>query len=601
MTSDISVAIIVKNEEAVIERCLDSVSKFADEVIVVDTGSTDKTMELARKHTPHVYASERFKQDTPADEFQFGVAKNEAIRRCTKRWVIWWDADDVADDESAALIREIAQGEDALVSFLLVGSDCQFEHKRMFPRGKGVWFDESHACHEYLVNNGLPLVKRLDVKVRHKPLKGGGASCRRNRRLLEKDYCERGKKDQRTLFYLADAYKGCGQFKKALTFYKKYLEVSKWHEERAMAYLYRGRCFFKLKRWRKACREALSSMVEDSRFAEPLCLLGDCHFEMGYFKMAMHWYEMAQEMSVPQDAVLFVERSRYNSYPKDKAARCREKLGIESIELSGKEANKILQEVQGRRQQDVAGPARDIVVRSPDTLSDAAMATAALTVYLTRHPGSDIKVCDVGDYAALYEGIFGVETTTDFCEGAIEFQCPDDMRDKHKVEWFSRCLGVMSDDCPVPNIVLSKEEGMMQTPSGCVVVQTCSDIFQSSRGVDFWREVVLHLQEYGKTVVQVDDGCEPLPHVTEFLDNRQLGRVKAFVAASSLVVGSAGWCTQMAAAFGKPSVVLWEGSSPAFEGYNVQTNVMDDGKDTTLTALLNEVDRVASKCKIGAV
>ena len=51
----ISACMIVKNEEKVLERCLKSLHNLVDELIVVDTGSTDHTKEIARKYTEHVY------------------------------------------------------------------------------------------------------------------------------------------------------------------------------------------------------------------------------------------------------------------------------------------------------------------------------------------------------------------------------------------------------------------------------------------------------------------------------------------------------------------------------------------------------------------
>lgn len=80
----LSVIIITKNEARNIRECLESV-KWADEIIVVDSGSTDDTVAICREFTPHVYI-----QDWPG----FGIQKNRALGYATKDWVLSLDADE---------------------------------------------------------------------------------------------------------------------------------------------------------------------------------------------------------------------------------------------------------------------------------------------------------------------------------------------------------------------------------------------------------------------------------------------------------------------------------------------------------------------------
>ena len=70
----ISVCLIVKDEELVIERCLCCVQKFADEIIVVDTGSKDRTKELAKKFTDKVFDFEWDDDFSKARNFSFSKA-----------------------------------------------------------------------------------------------------------------------------------------------------------------------------------------------------------------------------------------------------------------------------------------------------------------------------------------------------------------------------------------------------------------------------------------------------------------------------------------------------------------------------------------------
>mgnify|MGYP001221464644 CR=1 FL=1 len=80
----LSVVIIAKNEQASIRRCLESV-KWADEIIVLDSGSTDDTVSICREYTDHVHQT-----DWPG----FGPQKNRALERASGDWVLSLDADE---------------------------------------------------------------------------------------------------------------------------------------------------------------------------------------------------------------------------------------------------------------------------------------------------------------------------------------------------------------------------------------------------------------------------------------------------------------------------------------------------------------------------
>lgn len=88
----ISLCMIVKNEERVLARCLDSLCGLMDEIIIVDTGSTDSTIDIARKYTDNIY------------NFQwvddFSAARNFSFSKATKDYIYVADADEVLDEEN---------------------------------------------------------------------------------------------------------------------------------------------------------------------------------------------------------------------------------------------------------------------------------------------------------------------------------------------------------------------------------------------------------------------------------------------------------------------------------------------------------------------
>lgn len=82
----LSIAMIVKNEENNLERCLKSVQSIADEIIIVDTGSTDKTIEIAKKFTNKIY-------EQPW-EGNFSKHRNYSLSLCQSEWIFQIDADE---------------------------------------------------------------------------------------------------------------------------------------------------------------------------------------------------------------------------------------------------------------------------------------------------------------------------------------------------------------------------------------------------------------------------------------------------------------------------------------------------------------------------
>ncbi|RED57597.1 glycosyltransferase family 2 protein [Cohnella lupini] len=98
MTKLISVCMIVKNEEAVLNRCLQSISALVDEIIVVDTGSSDATKAIALKFTNHVYDFVWIND--------FSAARNEALKYATGRFILTLDADEYMDEANLSLLRD---------------------------------------------------------------------------------------------------------------------------------------------------------------------------------------------------------------------------------------------------------------------------------------------------------------------------------------------------------------------------------------------------------------------------------------------------------------------------------------------------------------
>ena len=99
----ISLCLIVKDEAANLPRCLDSAAAIVDEIVVVDTGSTDATVDIAAAHNARVFSI-----DWPND---FAAARNVSLSHATGDWVLVLDADEVLDGEVGQQLQQIDRGQ----------------------------------------------------------------------------------------------------------------------------------------------------------------------------------------------------------------------------------------------------------------------------------------------------------------------------------------------------------------------------------------------------------------------------------------------------------------------------------------------------------
>lgn len=140
----ISLCMIVKDEEQCLARCLDSVKDVADEIIIVDTGSKDNTVNIAKSYTEHVYHFQWIND--------FAAARNESIKHATGKWVLVLDADEYLEPKAGQTLREFLQKEEpdghiiysmSVLSFLgKAGSTGVNEAlvSRVFPNHLGVCY-----------------------------------------------------------------------------------------------------------------------------------------------------------------------------------------------------------------------------------------------------------------------------------------------------------------------------------------------------------------------------------------------------------------------------------------------------------------------------
>ncbi len=134
--ASVTLCMIARNEGHQLADCLGPVAKLFDETIVVDTGSTDDTREVARRYTPHVF------DFAWCDDFS--AARNESLRHATGEWIFWLDADDRLSMENAEKLGRLFDGLNNQPAVYLIETLCRTQgsnelervltHPRLFRR-----------------------------------------------------------------------------------------------------------------------------------------------------------------------------------------------------------------------------------------------------------------------------------------------------------------------------------------------------------------------------------------------------------------------------------------------------------------------------------
>ena len=175
----ISLCMIVKNEEAILARCLNSVADLVEEIIIVDTGSTDRTKEIAAKYTDKIYDFEWIDD--------FSAARNFSFSKATQEYIYTADADEVINEENREKFRILKENilpEIELVQMkygnqLSFGTVYNFDEEyrpKLFKRLREFVWEE--AIHETI--RTFPVVYDSDIVITHLPTSPHGGRDLKN-------------------------------------------------------------------------------------------------------------------------------------------------------------------------------------------------------------------------------------------------------------------------------------------------------------------------------------------------------------------------------------------------------------------------------------
>jgi hypothetical protein len=315
---------IVKDEEDVLAQCLTSVKGVADEIVIVDTGSADRTKEIAAKFTNKVYDFDWIDDFSAARNFSFSLA--------TADYILWLDADDVLLPEDRikfeALKKNIPPDVGAVMMKYNTGFDAQgnvtFSYYRERLTKRALNFQWREPVHEYLDGWG----KRInsDICVTHAKPRGrpGG----RNIEIYEKLLAEGRTLSARGQYYYARELKDTQRYGDAAKWFARFLDSGKgWIEDNIAACGELAKCRLA----ENKPEEALAAMLRGFRYdvprAELCCQIGYYFKELGNYGQAAFWFELVLTLKIDDTNWGFQQEDCKGYIPCVELAVCYDKLG----------------------------------------------------------------------------------------------------------------------------------------------------------------------------------------------------------------------------------------------------------------------------------
>lgn len=346
MASRVAVNIIARDEEKTIGQTIASIIPNVDQVYVLDTGSSDKTVEICRAMGATVIeVGEKFVHVVTKDEakwvkdhlgphsvlkegdklFQFGLARQYLLDQTPFEydWILWVDADDRFEGkENIRQIIENAEAQQAQMVFLNYLYHSEFnpdgsikhvliQHLReRFFRHDGSFKWEAQI-HETLVDQRPSQSKKITseqaVVVHLTQLDDMHQSIQRNIRNLEWEVYRTGAEDPRPIYYLAKAYYDLGDadhLKEAERLIKAYVQGSGWAEERGQAWEYTSWIRQKFGDYKNAIKACMNSLIEWPENPSAYITLAQIYLAIGDWEKAIFWIKLSAQVDQPKTTLV---------------------------------------------------------------------------------------------------------------------------------------------------------------------------------------------------------------------------------------------------------------------------------------------------------
>lgn len=315
---------IVKNEEEVLSRCLDTVKHIVDEINIVDTGSTDNTVEIAKKYTDRVFFFKWINN--------FAAARNESFKYATKDYILYLDADDVLLEEDQMKLLELKKtldpSVDSVSMYYDAGTDefgnvtLRYRRNRLVKREKN--FKWKGDCHQYLAVSGK--IINSDIAVTHKKIRH---SVGRNLSIYQEKLEKGDTFTARDYFYYGNELRENGHYEKAIESYNKNIELAEgWLEDKVYACINKADCYRFLGDTNNELQSLFQAFVFSKIPRPEICSRIGYHFQRkNDFQTAIYWYELATQLKTDPNQWSFSYPAYSTWYPHLQLCVCYYNIG----------------------------------------------------------------------------------------------------------------------------------------------------------------------------------------------------------------------------------------------------------------------------------
>lgn len=330
----ISLCMIVRNEEDVLARCLESVKDVVDEIIIVDTGSVDGTKEIAAFYTDKIYDF--------AWIDNFAAARNYSFSRATMDYCMWMDADDVLPEKDRIKLLEWKKENNdtikkspfeelwpdvVMMKYVTMFDEFgkgifSFYRERLLKRERGFWW--RGRVHEAITPSGR--VEYLDISVEHRSEKTEYTD--RNLRIYEKMKAEGVIFEARDLFYYARELYYHKKYVEAVDNFEKFLNLPAGYvENKVEACRIAAYSCYELRDEDRALGFLLRGLIFRVPSGELCCDIGKHFYDRKDWEQAIFWYQSA--LQVPRKDVMggFVSEDSYGYLPCVQLSVCYDRIG----------------------------------------------------------------------------------------------------------------------------------------------------------------------------------------------------------------------------------------------------------------------------------